>query len=111
MRWVFHPEAAEDYLTASRYYTEIEASLGAAFVHSVEDAMEQISRHPLAWQPVEEDVRRFLLPRFPYGLYYTVEEDVLLVVSILHMKRLPGTWRSRIGAKDKDAPQDDQGTK
>lgn len=104
MRWVFHPEAAEDYLAACRYYTAIEGSLGAAFVHCVEHALKQVQLQPFAWQPLAEDVRRILLARFPYGLYYTVEGDTLLVVSIPHMKRRPGHWRERVGGKDDGSP-------
>lgn len=104
MRWVFHPQAAEDYLAACQYYSAIEGNLGVAFVHCVEQALKQVRQQPLAWQPVDEDVRRILLARFPYGLYYTVEKDTLLVVSISHMKRLPGHWRERVGGKDDGGP-------
>ncbi len=96
MRWAFHPEAAEEYIEACRYYTEIEARLGAAFVYSVETAVEQIVLYPAAWQQVEEDVRRYSLKRFPYGIHYTVEEDFILILSVAHRKRKPGHWHNRL---------------
>jgi plasmid stabilization system protein ParE len=96
MRWKFHPEAAEDYLAACRYYTQIERRLGSAFVQAVETAVGQIINYPQAGQEIEEDVHRHLLTRFPFGIYYTMEKDFILIVALLHMKREPGYWRTRL---------------
>lgn len=97
MRWKLHPEAAEEYIEACRYYTKIERKLGAAFVRNVEDTIEKILLHPTAWRVVEGDMRRHLLKRFPYAIYYTIEGDSVLIVSVAHMKRRPGYWRGRLG--------------
>jgi len=96
MRWKFHPRASEEYLDACRYYAEIEARLGAAFVRNVEAAVDEILRHPLAWPAIEEDVHRRFLKRFPYAIYYTVEDDLVLIVAVMHMKRRPGSWHERL---------------
>ena len=96
MRWKFHPKASEEYLEACRYYAEIEGKLGLAFVRCFEDAVDEIVTNPTSWTEIEEDVRRHLLKRFPYGLYYTIEKDFILIVSLMHMKRRPGFWRDRL---------------
>lgn len=96
MTWRFHPQTSEEYLEACRYYTEIDRHLGLAFVRSVETAIEQIIRHPTTWPALEEDVRRHLLNRFPYGVHYTMEDDFVLIASVAHMKRKPGYWRHRL---------------
>jgi plasmid stabilization system protein ParE len=96
MRWKFHPAAAEEYLESCRYYSGIEARLGAAFSLSVESAIGRIQARPEMWPEIEEDLRRCLLKRFPFGLYYTVEDDFLLIVAVLHMRRKPGSWRGRV---------------
>jgi len=96
MTWKFHPDAAEEYLEACKYYTEIEGKLGVAFPRSVEAAIDRIVAQPTAWREIEEDVRRHLLKRFPYGIYYTMEEGFVPIVSVMHMKRKPGHWRNRL---------------
>ena len=96
MRWKFHPEASEEYLAYCRYYTAIGGKLGEAFTQSIEIAIDQIVAHPKAWREIEEDVRRHLLARFPFGIYYTIEADFILIVAIMHMKRRPGYWRERL---------------
>ncbi len=96
MKWKFHPQASEEYLDACRYYVKIDGTLGAAFVRSVETAIDQIAQSPTAWPVIEEDVRRHLLKRFPFGIHYTIEDGFVLIVSVAHMKRMPGYWRNRL---------------
>lgn len=68
----FHSEAAEEYLAATRYYLEQATPLIAAtFVAEVEGAIETLSRAPTRWAVIEgPQIRRFLLTRFPYSIYY-----------------------------------------
>ena len=44
---------------------------------------------------VQRDIRRQLLKRFPYGLFYRLIHDQVVVVACFHAKRSPGVWRSR----------------
>jgi len=70
VRRSFHPEALEEYLGAVSYYADISSRLAEAFINSFESGIKEIGVHPEAWQIVEEDVRRYLIKRFPFGIYY-----------------------------------------
>ena len=96
MTWKFHPQASAEYLEACQYYAAIDRHLGVAFAHSVETAIDQIVQRPAVWTVIEEDVRRYLLKRFPYGIHFTIEDAFVLIVSVAHMKRRPGYWRNRL---------------
>jgi toxin ParE1/3/4 len=61
--------------------------LGVQFMDKVEDAIERIADHPLAFRPIVENVRRANLERFPYGLWFTLNEDGSIVLACLHHKR------------------------
>jgi hypothetical protein len=37
-----------------------------------------------------------LLPRFQYAVFFTVSADRVHVLGILHLRRSPTTWRSRL---------------
>ncbi len=52
---------------ASHYEAEVEG-LGKAFISYIENSIEEIERFPLASRVVGRDFRRFLVPRFPYGI-------------------------------------------
>ena len=77
------------------YYEERTARLGADFTVEVEDAIQSILKAPDRWRCIEEDVRRYLVRRFPYGILYTMEQDDVLILALMHLSREPGYWRHR----------------
>lgn len=84
MTWRFHDEADAEFIEATLYYTERSPEVGASFVSSVEDALDQIVRMPRsapAW-PGRPDVRRRVLTRFPYAIVYLLERDQIFVVAL-----------------------------
>lgn len=97
MNYYFHPEALHEYAEATQHYAEISPSLAGAFVAQIENGISQLLLHPQAWSPVEEDVRRYLIKRFPFGIYYTVEENNSIIIqAIMHLSRKPDYWKTRI---------------
>jgi plasmid stabilization system protein ParE len=44
---------------------------------------------------VAPDLRRALVPKFPYGIFFRVLETKIVVIAVLHLHRHPETWRSR----------------
>jgi len=91
----FRLEAAEDVEAARAWYEEQRAGLGIDFVESLEKAIELIVRFPTAFPQVTATYRRALLHRFPYALYYRVDDDVVDVLACLHNARAPDAWHSR----------------
>jgi len=74
----FHPDALVAYEDATRYYLEQASPIvAAAFVAAVESAIQTVLVSPMIWRVVDEPgVRRYLLSRFPYALYYRWDRDV-----------------------------------
>lgn len=96
----FHPEAADEYAAATRYYLDHASPLvAAAFVAEFEAAIQTVLASPTIW-PVTEDpkIRRYLLKRFPYSLYYRwePERDRVSIYAVMHFSRLPGYWQDRL---------------
>ena len=96
MRFEFHPEALDEYNEAAHRYAKREPGLDLRFIVCVENAIEMIIEDPLRWRRFDEDVRRCLTRVFPYGIFYTVEADFVLIVAIAHCSREPGYWKNRI---------------
>ena len=95
MTYDFHPEARLEYREAAAFYDARRAGLGAAFTRSRSRDRSHPSE-PKSWRVVEQDVRRCLTHTFPYGILYTIEEDLILIVAIMHLHRRPGYWRDRL---------------
>jgi toxin ParE1/3/4 len=95
MRYRFDEEALAEFIATGRYYNEQVPGLGDEFVDEVEAAIGTILRDPMVWRIIEDDVRRYLIHRFPYGVYYTIESDVVVIWAIHNLHRDPDYWRKR----------------
>jgi plasmid stabilization system protein ParE len=96
----FHSEAAEEYLAATQYYLDNASPLvAAAFVAEVEAAIQTLLISPTRWAVIEEpQIRRCVLTRFPYSIYYRWEGEQgrISVYAVMHFSRRPGYWRQRL---------------
>lgn len=90
MKYVFHPEALNEYAEAVQYYNQQRTGVAQAFIDAVEDAIYRIREAPTRWTVIDEDVRRCLTRSFPYGILYTIESDYVLILAVMHCSREPG---------------------
>jgi plasmid stabilization system protein ParE len=97
MKYEFHPEAEWEFIEeAARYESEV-PGLGFRFGSEVERVIELLLENPKIGAPIDDDLRHFVLRRFPHSIIYTVIDDVLFMVAVAHGSREPGYWRSRTG--------------
>ena len=95
MTFVFHPDAAEEFYASIDYYEDCEPGLGYDFSIEVYSAMQHITDYPKAWPILEDDVRRCLTNRFPYGILYSIETDTIFILAIMNLHRHPDYWKDR----------------
>jgi toxin ParE1/3/4 len=95
MSFSFHPEAETEFLEAIEYYEERERGLGYDFSIEVFRTIQNIVTYPTAWSVIEKDVRRCLVYRFPYGVVYSVEQDEIFILAVMHLRRHPDYWKKR----------------
>jgi plasmid stabilization system protein ParE len=96
MTFRFLPPAAREVREAARYYEEKVPGLGFEFIAELRSALRRILSHPQAWCPLDEEFRRCRTARFPYGMIYTIEDDKILIVSVMHLHRHPDAWRKNL---------------
>lgn len=94
-RIVLLAEAREDVLEAFRWYETERRGLGKIFRASLNEAIQRIRRAPLASPVVYRDLRRALVDRFPYGIFYRMQPGIIVVVGIVHGHRDPSAWQRR----------------
>lgn len=44
---------------------------------------------------IESEVRRGLMRRFPYGIYFITDTTHIEIIAVLHLHRKTTTWKSR----------------
>ena len=78
------------------WYETEELGLGREFLDQLREAYNRMLENPFAFQDLRLGIRRALTRRFPYAIYFTVNEDTILVLAVLHCARDPAEWQQRI---------------
>jgi plasmid stabilization system protein ParE len=94
-RLVISPGAEGDISAAFAWYERQKAGLGDQFLDEVEQALVRVADGPLLYQRLRNNIRRAAVRRFPYSVYFLVDDVRISVLAVLHHRRRPGTWRRR----------------
>jgi len=93
---IVRPEAAREIQEAFDWYEERSEGLGLEFLRAADVCLSSVRRNPESYPIIHGQVRRALLRRFPYALFYLVQEDAVVVVACFHIKRSPADWQRRV---------------
>ena len=96
MMFRFHPRAEAELEAAVEYYEAKRVGLGIRFSEIVYEAIADACRFPDLSPIVRGVSRRYALRIFPYNVIYLVGSNELLIVAIMHQKRKPNYWASRL---------------
>ena len=92
-RLISEPPADLDVEAAFEWYESERSGLGLEFLDELRTAYDCIVVGPLKYQELRGGIRRALLRRFPYAVYFVIEGDVVVVVAVLHASRDPAEWQ------------------
>lgn len=92
---ILKTEAECDLAEAKAWYDEQRPGLGEEFLDEVDNALKLLSENPYLAAIAYSDIRRALTKRFPYGVFYLLENDSIIILAVLHAKRDPAHWRQR----------------
>ncbi len=90
------PEVEKDVQDIYDWYEEQHPGLGEDFLLSSDASLSSVERNPLAYQKVFKVVRKANTKRFPFGIFYIIDKDVITVLAVIHLSRHPRTWKKRI---------------
>ncbi|GAB4278967.1 MAG: type II toxin-antitoxin system RelE/ParE family toxin [Coriobacteriia bacterium] len=85
----FISAAFADLREAFDWYESQREGLGADFLDAIDSAIANALKNPAAYPLVYRDVRRILVRRFPYGVYYRVLDEEILVIAVMHAAQHP----------------------
>ena len=88
-------EADRDLTEAALWYELHRPGLGHEFIDEAARALNGIAQHPLAYPVVWREIRRALLNRFPFGIFFRISNDTVVVLAIMHGSRHPQNWKGR----------------
>jgi toxin ParE1/3/4 len=96
---VYRQAVRLEILSAARLYEGQRRELGSLFLDEIARIETHISDAPRLYQLVDSGVRRAVLRRFPFGLFYLEEEQRIVVLACLDLRRDPEAIASMVTAR------------
>jgi plasmid stabilization system protein ParE len=85
--------AEDDIREARDWYDRIQPDLGRDFGDKLDAVIDSLATHPLIHARIYKDIRRAMTRRFPYAVYFVVEDNRVSVLRVLHHARDPREWQ------------------
>lgn len=92
----FQPEVEADVRSGHVWYEGKSRGLGDEFLRVFYASCEELARKPRIYQRVHRNFHRFLLRRFPYAIYFTIGQDVVIIFGLFHCARNPRRLRKTL---------------
>jgi plasmid stabilization system protein ParE len=89
-------EAEQDLSEAYHYYQDCRDGLGDESLLCIEATLATITRQPGLYAAVHRNVHRALIHRSPFGVFYLVENNHIIVVAVMHVRRSPQFLHKRV---------------
>lgn len=98
MTWeiAYHKKARLEFKAGYRWYEKEKEGLGEEFAECVYEAIAYLEKKPKIHAKVYKDVRKAVVSRFPYCVYYTIEANRVYIISVFHSIQDPAKWQSRV---------------
>ncbi|NER04663.1 MAG: type II toxin-antitoxin system RelE/ParE family toxin [Okeania sp. SIO3C4] len=95
---LLNPKAKIDVVEAAEWYEEQKKGLGYEFFLRFDDALELLKDKPYICQKVYRFFRKALLRKFPYAIFYHIDEQAkeIEVIGVFSTYRDPEIWKQRI---------------
>ena len=92
---VIQEEAFEDLQQGRRFYEQQELGLGDYFIDALLADLDYLSFYA-GIHPLYSGYYRMPSKRFPFSIYYNIDEEFVFVIAILDMRRNPGWNRAEL---------------
>lgn len=94
----FTKNAFADLVEAIDWYQSQKTNLGSEFAANLYNELQFIMEFPKSSRKINKNLRRRVVKKFPFNIYYFYfDEDLLIeVIGVLHESRNPNIWKERI---------------
>jgi toxin ParE1/3/4 len=89
-------EAEIDFDKSYEFYTLKSEKNSDNFYKSINSALNKICKSPSVNPKIYKEIRKLVLKKFPFVIYYQIDEMVIRIIAIFHTSRNPNIWLDRI---------------
>ena len=94
-QFILRPRAERDIQSAYEWYESQRAGLGNEFLAALRERLDAVRGHPESSPVLYRGIRRAVVSRFPYLVFYVSRTDRVAVLAVLHHSRNPAVWPRR----------------
>lgn len=87
--FVFLLGADIDIQRAYDFYEDCQTGRGEVFIRHLDAAFAHLRTFPESAPIFRGNYRRLLVPRFPYGIFYTLEPTRIIVAGVMYLRQNP----------------------
>ena len=92
---VLRRKAEDDIGSAFQWYEMQQPGLGDDFLVRLRQSLEGVGRLPESFPLTYRNVRRALVTKYPYVVFFVAETTRVVVLAVLHTSRNPAVWPRR----------------
>lgn len=89
-------EAEIDFDKSYEFYFEDSPKVADTYFRIINLGFENIKQNPNSFSIVHKDVRKYVVKKFPFVIYYRIIDLKIQVIAIFHTSRNPEIWNERI---------------
>jgi plasmid stabilization system protein ParE len=89
-------EAEVDFDKSYEFYFEDSPKVADTFFRQINLDFENIMQNPKSFPIAHKDIRKYVVKKFPFVIYYRIVHAVIQVIAIFHTSRNPEIWNERI---------------
>jgi len=89
-------DAWEDIIKISSYYISISEDLSLEFERYLFESLEILRLFPTMYPVNYRNVRRKLLKKFPYAIYFYIDDSFVRIIAVAHQRQNPESIRNQL---------------
>ena len=94
-QFILRVRAEHDIRSAFECYESQRSGLGGEFLVALRERLEAVRAHPESNPVLYRGIRRAVVSRFPYLIFYVARPERVAVLAVLHHARNPAIWPRR----------------
>ena len=96
---IINPFAQLEIREAKNWYNLQKENLGDEFLYEIKNTIQRIQTKPFQFPLERREIRKAVLNKFPYSIFFFISESIINVFAVFHASRNPMLWKSRFKNK------------
>jgi toxin ParE1/3/4 len=95
LKVIYQPDAEAELLEAVPFYGSREEGVEDPFLAAINHHIREIASEPQRFPKVGRDIRRCVVRKYPFIIFFKDHPDHVRILAIAHTSRRPDYWRRR----------------